>query len=125
MYAFRTPSLVNVELTAPYGHSGAFETLPEIVRHHLNPTESVAHFDPTKLPASIDISYWKVNSMKALSELAWARAYGWTPLKDLVLSAGQVSDLVAFLQSLTDDCARKRECLEPWIPSGTAAPPTH
>lgn len=127
MYAFRTPSLLNVELTAPYGHSGAFETLTEIVRHHLNPTESVARFDPTKIPPSIDIGYWKVNSMKALSELAWARAYGWTPLKDQALSTTQVSDLVAFLQSLTDDCAKKPECLAPWMPPRGAQdvqPPT-
>ena len=36
-YRFRTPMLRNVELTAPYGHNGAYPTLEGIVRHHLNP----------------------------------------------------------------------------------------
>ena len=36
-YRFRTPSLRNVELTAPYGHNGAYSTLEGVVRHHLNP----------------------------------------------------------------------------------------
>ena len=43
-HAFRTPSLLNVELTAPYGHTGAYETLEAVVRHHLDPEKSVAEF---------------------------------------------------------------------------------
>ena len=39
-YRFRTPMLRNIELTAPYGHNGAFATLEGIVRHHLNPKTS-------------------------------------------------------------------------------------
>ena len=30
-YAFRTPSLRNLSVTAPYMHNGAFATLPEVV----------------------------------------------------------------------------------------------
>ena len=33
-YAFRTPPLRNVELTAPYGHDGAFFSLREFVAHY-------------------------------------------------------------------------------------------
>ncbi len=33
-YAFRVPSLRNVELTAPYMHDGVFESLEEVVRFH-------------------------------------------------------------------------------------------
>lgn len=33
-YAFRTPSLRNVELTAPYMHDGVFATLEEVVRFY-------------------------------------------------------------------------------------------
>jgi cytochrome c peroxidase len=31
---FRTPSLRNVELTAPYGHDGAFDTLDQVIDAH-------------------------------------------------------------------------------------------
>ena len=37
MYAFRTPSLLNVAVTGPYGHDGAYTTLEGIIRHHLDP----------------------------------------------------------------------------------------
>ena len=33
-YAFRTPTLRNVELTAPYMHDGVFTTLEEVVRFY-------------------------------------------------------------------------------------------
>ncbi|MEL6206267.1 MAG: cytochrome c peroxidase, partial [Pseudomonadota bacterium] len=36
-YRFRTPSLRNVALTAPYGHNGAYPTLEGMIRHHLDP----------------------------------------------------------------------------------------
>ena len=37
LYAFRTPPLRNVGLTAPYGHAGAYNSLEAVVRHHLDP----------------------------------------------------------------------------------------
>ncbi|MCP5071810.1 MAG: hypothetical protein GY947_00760, partial [Rhodobacteraceae bacterium] len=39
-YRFRTPSLRNVALTAPYGHNGAYQTLRGIIRHHLDPRQA-------------------------------------------------------------------------------------
>ncbi|MEY8199676.1 MAG: His-Xaa-Ser system-associated MauG-like protein [Colwellia sp.] len=36
-YKFRTPPLVFVSSTAPYGHSGQFKSLNDVVTYHLNP----------------------------------------------------------------------------------------
>ncbi|WP_114784322.1 His-Xaa-Ser system-associated MauG-like protein [Vibrio tetraodonis] len=36
-YTFRTPSLVAVSKTAPYGHNGIFPTLEGVVKHHISP----------------------------------------------------------------------------------------
>ncbi len=56
--AFRTPSLRNVALTAPYMHAGQFKTLEEVVAHYNKPTPpfydrqqhpSRPHFDITPL----------------------------------------------------------------------------
>ena len=44
LFAFRTPSLRNVALTGPWGHSGAFTTLEDMVRHHLDPVASLNAF---------------------------------------------------------------------------------
>ena len=49
LYRFRTPSLRNVALTAPYGHSGAYATLEEVVRHHLDPRAALLSYDASKI----------------------------------------------------------------------------
>ncbi|MBX7195229.1 MAG: c-type cytochrome [Sandaracinaceae bacterium] len=48
-FAFRTPSLRNVSLTAPYMHDGAFVRLEDAVRHHLDPEGSLAAYDGSQL----------------------------------------------------------------------------
>jgi cytochrome c peroxidase len=37
LYKFRTPTLINIKNTAPYGHNGSFETLEDVVIQHFNP----------------------------------------------------------------------------------------
>ena len=37
LYKFRTPTLINIKNTAPYGHNGIFENLEDVVIHHFNP----------------------------------------------------------------------------------------
>lgn len=39
LYLFRTPPLIGVRETPPYGHSGSFENLRSVVVHHFNPLE--------------------------------------------------------------------------------------
>ncbi|MCF6302053.1 MAG: cytochrome-c peroxidase, partial [Devosiaceae bacterium] len=48
-YKFRTPSLRNIELSAPYGHAGAYATLEGVVRHHLDPVASLRNYDRTNI----------------------------------------------------------------------------
>ncbi|HBC55680.1 MAG TPA: hypothetical protein DCZ03_00815 [Gammaproteobacteria bacterium] len=40
-YKFRTPSLRNVALNAPYGHAGAFDSLRAVVEHHIDTLNSI------------------------------------------------------------------------------------
>ena len=44
-YAFRTPPLRNVELTAPYGHDGAFFSLRDFVDHYSESDIKLMNFD--------------------------------------------------------------------------------
>ena len=69
---FKTPSLRNVTLTAPYMHDGRYATLRDVVRHY--------------------------------SELDMERihTHGEQLLRPLRLSDGEIDDLVAFLETLTD-----------------------
>ncbi len=69
---FKTPSLRNVALTAPYMHDGRYATLRDVVRHY----------------STLD--------MERL------HTHGEQLLRPLRLSAAEIDDLAAFLESLTD-----------------------
>lgn len=76
MGAFKTPTLRNIALTAPYMHDGRFQTLEEVIDHYHTGVKPSASLDPimTK-PGQVTV---------------------------LLLDAQQKADLVAFLHTLTD-----------------------
>jgi cytochrome c peroxidase len=77
--AFHTPTLRNIARTAPYMHAGQFSTLNEVVRFY---NDRAGHAAPAEEHLSID----------------WRMA-----LRRPVLSDEEISDVVAFLESLTDE----------------------
>ncbi len=118
-YRFRTPSLRNVALTGPYGHNGAFSTLEGIIRHHLNPRESLARWQPSmaNLPtaewlAAIDFAVWD-------DRLEMARFTAKLDIEVKDLDDGEVSALVAFMHALTGkSTATPRFGIPQTVPSG-------
>lgn len=48
LYAFRTPLLLNVELTGPWGHAGTHNELDEFIRHYTNPAQRLRNDDVTE-----------------------------------------------------------------------------
>ncbi len=75
---FRTPSLRNVAVTPPYMHNGSFPTLRDVVRHYSELDEDRLHADGERI------------------------------LKRLDLGPGEIDDLVAFLETLTDRDGERR-----------------
>ncbi len=120
-YAFRTPSLRNITETGPYGHTGAYSSLEATVRHHLNPVGSLMSYDRTQavLPTLERANDWRV--MDDTDEvLAIAEA---NELHSLTLSDGQVADILAFLEALTDEASIAGKLGVPdSVPSGLAVP---
>jgi cytochrome c peroxidase len=45
---FRTPTLRNVALTAPYGHSGAYDSLRAVVEHHMDTVASLYAYNDNR-----------------------------------------------------------------------------
>ena len=121
-YAFRTPSLRNVTLTAPYFHTGAYATLEAVIWHHADLAGSAAAYDPSANGIPADL---------AGSVQPYAPAQQWAsaaePLRaGLPLTAQDVDDLVHFLAALTDPAATDLAVLTPpSAPSGLPldAPP--
>ena len=118
LYAFRTPTLLNVEVTGPYGHDGVYPTLEGIVRHHLGPAQAVEVYDYSLLDPVMETESSRAHTLKALAQLEHNRLRGWPALEDISLTDEQVEDLISFLLSLTDPCVKDRACLAPWLPSG-------
>ncbi|RMG49031.1 MAG: cytochrome-c peroxidase [Acidobacteria bacterium] len=101
-FRFRTPSLRNVALTAPYGHDGAYDTLEAVVRHMLDPVTALEEYDPGQLvlPSRPDLDELDLRALedeRQRQELASA-----CELAPRHLSDEEIADLVAFLRALTD-----------------------
>ncbi len=91
MGKFRTPTLRNIAVTAPYMHDGSISTLEQVIRSHY-----------------------------AVAGRSAGQKQGPNPLRSgmvagFPVSAGEVADLVAFLKSLTDTGFLQNPALgDPW-----------
>lgn len=100
LYAFRTPSLRNVALTGPFGHSGAYADLRDFLVAHLDPVAALARYnlDQALLPVL------GVDDTRGLADTpAIAAAVTVAPV---TVDDAAVDALLAFLDSLTDPNAR-------------------
>ncbi len=125
-YRFRTPSLLNIALTAPYGHAGAYETLSEVLEHYNNPNNSVDDFFDAggvceleqfeNIPDCENLyPDSEQHSNQALSKLQEERRNNTALFQNTQINNNERQDIEAFLHALTDPCAESRECLSPWI----------
>ncbi|WP_299470853.1 cytochrome c peroxidase [uncultured Roseibium sp.] len=148
LFAFRTPSLLNVALTGPWGHSGAFDTLEAVVRHHLEPEVSLNGYRGKALPELDAVieqtgkgSRLIFRPMNPARRNAYNRRDSWVQsnkhltkriadandLAAVDLSDREVGQLVAFLEALTDPAMQDRQDLIPVrVPSRLPPqPPPH
>lgn len=82
---FKSPSLNNVALTAPYMHDGRFKTLEEVVEHYNS---------GVKMHPNLDPRLFQPNTMPPMP-------------RRLNLTQAQSAALVAFLHTLTDEAVSK------------------
>ncbi|MEO0990703.1 MAG: cytochrome c peroxidase, partial [Pseudomonadota bacterium] len=134
LFRFRTPSLRNVAITGPWGHTGAFDTLEAVVRHHANPVRSLRSYVPADLPPlghvvelhdhgprrhyrpvtgsrrdGFDARDTWVQSTPLLRD----RIEAANELAPISLSDTETAALVAFLETLTDEPSRDLSDLIP------------
>lgn len=118
-YRFRVPSLRNVALTAPYGHSGAFDTLEGVVRHHLDAVASLENFDRSqvRMPSRSDLDDLDFDAMDDPLVVAAIAAANELPVGNL--SDRQIGFLIDFLNALTDPAMLDlRQDVPRQLPSG-------
>jgi len=121
LFRFRTPSLRNVALTAPYGHTGAFNTLRGILEHHLQSSDSLYNYSLSEavMPSRPDlnaIDSLVLENNELLNNIAAANELGYIALND-----NEIEALLEFLHSLTDPAALDLRAAVPQrVPSGLA-----
>lgn len=144
-FHFRAPTLLNVAETAPYGHSGTYKTLEEVVGHYSSPRTAIERLFGTEenepfvkddapfceLPQIKELMIKNNQSCEALYPDAYANSVAVVDHLDnaiagtveasaalfpgIDLNRDEVDKVVVFLQALTDPCIRNRACLDPWI----------
>ena len=107
-YAFRTPPLRNVVLSPPYMHDGAYFSLSEVVRHHLDPLGSYQTFDVSTV--RVDMAEAGLPTADQLDRMR--PTLDFTPARQL--SETEIAELVVFLEALTDPDALD---LTQWVPT--------
>ena len=92
---FKAPTLRNIAVTAPYMHDGSVATLEEAIDHYAAGGRTIAT-GPT--PASATTTRTRAPSIRGFT-----------------LTPEQRADLIAFLQSLTDEALlRDPRFADPW-----------
>jgi len=135
--SFRTPSLLNVELTAPYGHAGAYSDLETTFSHYVLPEQTTGDFlrfrqwcalapflsQSTCITAAATVS---TNTQIALAQMRAQRTADAANAMPVVdpnsVPFESIGQMTAFLHSLTDPCLRTRTCFQRWIPTPDEAP---
>ena len=95
---FRSPSLRNVVLTAPYMHNGSLKTLREVIEFYNSRDTPQSRWKTTDFPKTVNRS----------------------DLGNLQLSKAEIEDLLAFLHCFTDQCLQERT-----NPNSFPVPPKH
>ncbi|WP_421711283.1 FG-GAP-like repeat-containing protein [Alcanivorax sp.] len=118
-YAFRVPSLLNIGVTMPYGHAGTFDLLQDVIRYHAHPRQGVENYDFSlaglaQFQGALSYDYALSHTQKALNASSFLIAEPLLPGREL--TSQEVSEITAFLRTLTDDCVRNHACRNQWTP---------
>lgn len=93
---FRVPTLRNIAVTAPYMHDGSSPSLGDVIDHYAEGGRTII--------SGANAGVGRDNPNKARN------------VRGFVISSQEKSDLIAFLESLTDSTFLKNEALSnPWV----------
>ena len=129
-YGFRTPSLLNIEHTAPYGHTGAYVDLKNIILHHIDPDKAIHNYNfsfnenpQLRYTASVYNNARQL-TRKSLEKLKIAQQEKLSLLAEgIQVNDDELSNLIEFLTALTDPCLESTSCLQQWIPDSNEESP--
>ena len=119
---FRTPSLRNVALTAPYGHGGAYNTLRAVVEHHVDAVDSLYAYNINRqaiLPTHPTLDAENYIAMDDPDRVDFIADHN--ELYPMAYSSVDVDRILDFLNALTDTASidlRSDQDVVNGVPSG-------
>lgn len=115
-FKFRTPSLRNTELEGPWMHNGAYASLEDAVRHHLDPEASLKAYNDKLVEPELLGTY---QSSEETRKTLLASLDPLLKVEGASLTDAEASDLMAFMSALTDPSTLNQFHLIPdSLPSG-------
>lgn len=97
-FAFRTPPLRHVAATGPWLHNGAYDSLEDVVRHHLDPERALRAYDGAHLPPELRATLQNAPvTIEAILRTLDPALHG-----ERDLNGQQVGQIVSFLEALGD-----------------------
>lgn len=119
---FRTPTLRNVALTAPYGHGGAYDTLRAVVEHHVNAVDSLYDYNNHRqavLPTHPTLDEENYIAMDDPDRVDFIADHN--ELYPMAYSSKDIDRIMDFLNALTDPASldlRSDQDVVNGVPSG-------
>ncbi|MEX3011557.1 cytochrome-c peroxidase [Hoeflea sp. TYP-13] len=118
-YRFRTPSLRNSALTGPYGHNGAYASLEEMIRHHLEPQAAFDRWSRDHVALPVHEGLADVDFAALEDRRERMRVRNAVDIRPVDLNDQEVQQLVAFLNTLTGEKSIRGRLGRPQsVPSG-------
>jgi cytochrome c peroxidase len=101
-FKFRVLSARNALLTGPWGHSGAYDNLTDLIKHHLDPVTATANFDRSqvRVPSRDDLD--AIDFMVLDDDNRTAQILQSIDVTPRSLSETQIAHLIDFLDAATD-----------------------
>jgi len=107
-------------LTGPWGHAGAYNELEAFLGAHIDPYLALSNYDKS----NVTLTKYDTNDWKIMDDASEVKAIADSiTIKPVMISEGEVTDLLAFLGTLTDTKAQKgRLGIPETVPSGLKIP---
>ncbi|BBN82484.1 hypothetical protein PA25_24690 [Pseudoalteromonas sp. A25] len=127
MFSFRSGTLLNIEVTAPYGHAGNYDTLEQVMEHYNDYRATLRdYFDNKRWCEQAQFKHAadcqalfidaEINTEAAAKIVDDEIADGAPVLVPLELTEQELADIVNFMKALTDPCVKDAACLQAWLP---------
>lgn len=141
-FHFRTPTLLNLATSAPYGHAGTYADMELVMKHYANPRGAIDEYFNIDGDQPLGSGWCQLPeyaerencddlfsdrydaSLEAMRQVVREQEAEVSDLPaDLELSTEEILHLVSFMDALNDPCTQDDSCLEPWLVDTSSSGP--